>query len=70
MLILQDFSDYKSRLISLNLLPVTMWLEQQDVLFMVKCLQSPSDNFDIFDYVSFSKSNSRPFIKMSLKYNY
>ena len=48
-LILQDFSDYKSRLISLNLLLVSMWLEQQDVLFMVKCLQSPSDNFDILN---------------------
>ena len=70
MLILQDFSDYKSRLISLNLLLVSMWLEQQDVLFMVKCLQSPSDNFDILNSVSFSKSNSRPSSKMSLKYNY
>ena len=70
MLILQDFSDYKSRLISPNLLPVSMWLEQQDVLFMVKCLQSPSDNFDILNSVSFSKSNSRHTSKMSLQYNY
>ena len=35
-------SDYKSRLISLQLLPLMHWLELRDILFLVKCLQNPT----------------------------
>ena len=36
--------DYKSRLTSLHLLPLMHWLELQDVMFLVKCLQQPTAN--------------------------
>lgn len=46
--ILQDNRlDYKTRLIKLDILPLAMWLEMQDVLFLVKCLKDPPDNFNI-----------------------
>ena len=55
--ILQNKSlDYKERLVSLLLLPINMWLELQDLLFLVKCLKDPPDNFDILQYVSFCKA--------------
>ena len=58
--ILNDFkSDYKSRLISLKLLPLTTWLEMQDVVFFIKCLKEPSDNFNILHYVTFSSTCTR-----------
>ena len=40
--ILNDYSrhtSYRSRLINIKLLPLMYWLELQDVLFLVKCLQ-------------------------------
>ena len=52
-------SDYRSRLITLNLLPLMYWLELQDLIFCVKSLQSPSDNFNIRNYVQFSTSSTR-----------
>ena len=51
--------DYKSRLIKTNLLPIMFWYEVQDVLFFVKCLVNPSENFDIKEYIDFSTSNTR-----------
>ena len=51
--------DYKSRLIKLDLLPLMNWLELQDVIFAVRCLQKPADNFDITEFISFSTSNTR-----------
>ena len=40
--LLQDYSlDYKIRLISLELLPISLWLELQDILFLVKCIKDP-----------------------------
>ena len=33
-------SDYKSRLISLNMLPLMTWLELNDVVFFVSCTKS------------------------------
>ncbi len=35
--------EYKTRLISLNMLPLMYWLDLQDLLFMTKCLQDPKD---------------------------
>ena len=40
--ILQDYSStYKSRLRALNLLPLMLWYELQDIMFLVKCLKEP-----------------------------
>ena len=41
--ILNDFSsDYKSRLLSLNLLPLSMVLQLSDIIFFLKSFRSPS----------------------------
>jgi len=50
--------DYKSRLLSLHLLPLMHWLELQDVMFLVKCLQQPTANPEIASLVSFSYSST------------
>ena len=49
--ILHDYhSTYKERLISLRLLPLTLWFEYLDLTFLLKCLQNPSDHFfNIYD---------------------
>ena len=50
--ILQDYSsDYKTRLLSLNLLPLMHWYELQDMTFLIKCLTNRMDNLIIHDYV-------------------
>lgn len=58
--ILNDFtSDYKTRLVNLNLLPLMYWLELQDLLFLIKSMKEPSENFNIFQYVKFGTSTTR-----------
>ena len=58
--ILQDYSlDYKTRLLSLNLLPLMHWYELQDMMFLVKCFKNPMDNLIIHDYVEFVTSTTR-----------
>ena len=51
--ILNEFtSDYKTRLLSLNLLPLAMLYELNDILFF-KSLKKPTAAFHILNYVSF-----------------
>ena len=58
--ILNDYtSDYRSRLIKLDLLPLMYYLELNDVMFCVQSLKSPSVHFNILDYVSFSSQATR-----------
>ena len=58
--ILGDYRlDYKSRLLSLKLLPLMMVYEINDVLFLLKSLSSPSPSFDIRSFVSFSSNPYR-----------
>ena len=54
-------SDYKSRLKALHLLPLMMVYELNDLSFFLKSLRSPSQSFNILDYVSFSSSSTRSF---------
>ena len=69
--ILQDYvSDYKYRLISLQLLPINMWLDMQDVMFVIKCLKDPPDNFNILNYISFTNTNTRSSTKNKMSYNF
>ena len=57
--ILQDYSsDYKTRLLSLNLVPLMQWYELQDMIFLVKCLKNPMDNLIIHDHVEFVTSTT------------
>uniref|UniRef100_A0A1X7VFE1 Uncharacterized protein n=1 Tax=Amphimedon queenslandica TaxID=400682 RepID=A0A1X7VFE1_AMPQE len=51
--------NYRDRLIDLQLLPLMYHHDLRDVLFIIKCLLSPPDNFDILQYVSFSTHGSR-----------
>ena len=67
--ILQDYtSDYKTRLLSLELLPLMLWFELQDVLFLVKCIKEPMDNVNIFNYVEFVSTNTRAASSNKLKH--
>ena len=51
--------DYKMRLLNLKLLPITLFLEVQDILLFVKLIFDPPDNFSISDYIIFLDSSSR-----------
>ena len=60
--ILNDYtSDYRSRLIKLQLLPLSMLLEFNDICFFVKSLKLTSDDnsFDITKYITFSHNRTR-----------
>ena len=50
---------YKSRLLELHLLPLMYILEIQDVLFEIKSLKSPTRNFDINRYITFTQGHTR-----------
>lgn len=66
--ILSDYSsDYKSRLTSLNMLPLMMVLELQDITFFIKSLASKTDSFNVLKFVSFIASSTRStrFTKLS-----
>ena len=51
--------DYKSRLIATKLLPVSLWLEAQDVLFLIKLMIDPPSGFCLDGYISFISSSTR-----------
>ena len=69
--VLSDYSnDYKLRLQSLHMLPLMYWLELQDIMFLVKCLQDPHDCMNIRSHVSFSPSGTRAGSGNKLKYEY
>ncbi len=70
--ILGDYkSDYKSRLESLHLLPLMMMYELNDLSFFLKSLQSPSQSFNVLDYVSFSSFSTRSSgKKLQLKFSH
>ena len=63
--ILSDYSsDYKSRLISLGVLPLAMSFEYLDISFALKSIHdcnnsSYTGSFDIFSHISFTSTNSR-----------
>ena len=69
--ILQESSlPYKERLICLNLLPLSYWLELLDILFFVKCLQDPPPNLNILEYVSFAEHSTRAASNKKLAYKF
>ena len=70
--ILSDFhSDYKSRLKNLNMLPLMMTLELNDLSFFLKSFHSPTPNFNIMDFVTFrtGPSRSSSLRKMHIPFN-
>ena len=58
--ILNDFtSDYKSRLIHTQLLPLTYILDLNDMMFSIKSLKNHHDGFNITNYIKFVTGNTR-----------
>ena len=58
--ILNDYiSCYKDRLLSLKLLPLMYIFELQDILFAIKSLKSPTNQFNINNYITFNSSTTR-----------
>ena len=52
-------SNYKSRLLTLGLLPLMMVYELNDIMFFINNLKSRTRSFDILQFVSFSSSKTR-----------
>ena len=58
--ILNDYtSSYKSRLQQLHILPLMYVYELNDLMFLVKSLKFPNDNFDITDHITFASNSTR-----------
>ena len=58
--ILNDYtSDYKFRLLSLQLLPLMMLYELNDILFFVKSFKEPNVAFNVHNYFTFSSNRTR-----------
>ncbi len=58
--ILKDFvSDYKSRLIALDMLPLMVELEINDIMFFIRSLKLPGEHFNILSKVSFCYNATR-----------
>ena len=69
--ILNDYkSNYKSRLLKLNLLPLMYLLDYYDIMFFVTSLKNPSTHFNILDYVKFSSFNTRSSTTNKLCYTF
>ena len=58
--ILNDYeSDYNTRLLKLDLLPLMYILDFYDTLFFIKAFQQSSSLFIINHYITFSHANAR-----------
>lgn len=65
--ILNDYrSNYRTRLMALNLLPLMYIFELRDIMFCVKSLKSPSRDFNIKDFVTFSSGSTRSSAAMKM----
>ena len=61
--ILSDYSSaYKSRLVCLQLLPLMMQFELNDIMFLVTSIRNPSTSFNILQYITFSTSSIGPLL--------
>ena len=50
-------TNYKDRLITLNLLPLMFWFDLQDLMFLLNCLIDPEDNINIYRYHIYSNGS-------------
>ena len=51
--------DYKSRLKATNLLPMSLWLEAQDVMLLIKLMLDPPSGFRLEEYITYMSSSTR-----------
>ena len=61
--------DYRNRLIHLKLLPLMMELEIADIMFLIKSIRSPTDHFNIYNFVEFSSRPTRSCSNFKLKHS-
>ena len=61
--------DYRNRLIHLKLLPLMMELEIADIMFLIKSMRSPTDHFNIYNFVEFSSRPTRSCSNFKLKHS-
>ena len=58
--VLNDYqSSYRSRLLTLNLLPLMYLFEIYDIIFFIKSLKNPTSSFNIYNFIEFHSSSSR-----------
>ena len=58
--ILSDYTScYKDHYINLRLLPLMYIFELQDILFAIKSIKSPINQFNINNYITFNSTNTR-----------
>ena len=68
--VLNDFhSSYCHRLTELDLLPLMMIFEINDILFFIKQLKSPSEHFNISTLVSFCSGQTRSATHFKMKFH-
>ena len=46
------------------------WVELQDLLFLIKCLKEPPNNFNLLKNISFVNSDTRSATTNKLRVNY
>ena len=63
-------ASYKDRLVSLKILPLMQWFELHDILFLVKCIKNPPDNFSLSDYFTFTSGPTRSTSNFKLKHTF
>ena len=69
--ILNDYiSSYRSRLISLHLLPLMMLFELNDLTFFIKCIKTNPTHFPIQKFVQFSSGTTRSSTSFKLKHHH
>ena len=69
--ILNDFtSDYKSRLVELQILPLMMEFELNDIMFFIRCLKEPTDAFRMSSFVSFCSRSTRSSSHLKLRHTF
>ena len=69
--ILNDYqSDYKSRLIKLNMLPLMYYYDLSDILFFIKSVKFPSSHFNITNYIQFCNQSTRSSASNKIKHIY
>ena len=67
--ILNDYiSSYKSRLQQLNLLLLMYTYELNDLIFLIKSLNTSTDNFDIRNFISFNTNSTRSGSHLKLRH--
>ena len=66
--ILNDYaSGYKSRLISTNLVSLSLWFEFMDTMYLINCFKYPEEHFNIFSFEKFTTNRTRPSSNCKLK---